>query len=280
MTTALMFPGQGSQQSDMRGLVQAHRPGLLELAEEVVGVDPFEHAHLGTAFLQPAIFAASLTGAHLMSEVEPDYYAGHSLGELAALVAAGSLAERDGMHVVAARGRLMQEAANAQGDGAMLAVALGISSAGTVAERFGLTIANDNSPEQVVLSGHSQAIQRALTALKECGVRAVRLPIEGAFHSQAMEPIVDAFRAVLDGVEFRTPRRPVFSSVTASEFDDIRERLAQSLTMGVRWRELVIELQRRGVDRFVEAGPGRALTGLVLRTLKATDTRSAQVVTG
>ena len=120
--TAILFPGQGSQTDDMREQVLRDRPDLLELVSQAVGEDPFPRANQGTNFAQPAIFAASLAGWHALGSPRGDFMAGHSLGELAALVAGGALAEADGLALVALRGRLMHEAGLAAGDGGMVAL--------------------------------------------------------------------------------------------------------------------------------------------------------------
>ncbi|HEX8073678.1 MAG TPA: ACP S-malonyltransferase [Thermoleophilaceae bacterium] len=267
MSAVLLCPGQGSQQTNMRELVELHRPDLHELAIEAVGCDPFERIHDGTAFLQPAIYCASLASREAMPPLEADAYAGHSLGELTALAIAGALNDEDGLRLVATRGRLMQQAAEAGSSGAMLAVAGGLAVAAAVADEFGLSVANDNSPDQVVLSGAEEAVVAARAAVKSRGQRAFRLPIKGAFHSPAMAAAVPEFRAALDAVEVRPARAPVFSCVTAAPFDDVRARLADSLTCGVRWREVLLGLRARGARRFVEVGPGHVLTGLVRDTL-------------
>jgi acyl transferase domain-containing protein len=251
----------------MRELVEAQRPDLLYAVTAAVGADPFAKAKDGTGYLQPAIFCATLASLARFSPAEPDFYAGHSLGEVAALVAAGSLTEEDGLRVVVGRGRLMQSAAEAAEPGAMLAVGMDAPSAAEVARRHGLTVANDNSPEQVVMSGAAAAVHAARAEVKGQGLRAFVLPIKGAFHSPAIEPVTGEFRALLDEVEFTPPRRPVFSCVTAGPLDDPRARLVEALTRGVRWRELLLALHERGVERFVEVGPGRTLTGLVRATL-------------
>lgn len=250
----------------MRELVAQERPDLLELAGELLGSDPFERLREGTAYLQPAIYCASMANLGRLRE-EPDFYAGHSLGEISALVAAGSLSARDGLGLVVTRGRLMQRAAEEQPQGAMLAVEMGMAAAAKLAASLGLMVANDNSPEQVVLSGPASAIDSARAEVKRCGLRAFRLHIRGAFHTPSLEPVRAEFRAAIDALELCPPRRPVLSGVTAREFDDIPGRLAQALTHGVRWRELLLGLRERGVERFVEVGPGRALTRLVEKTL-------------
>jgi [acyl-carrier-protein] S-malonyltransferase len=269
-TTAILFPGQGSQTSDMRDTVAAVRPDLLVLALEVVGEDPFKRAEEGTRYAQPAIFCASLAGWAALERPTGDFMAGHSLGELAALVAAGSLRERDGLELVALRGRLMQEAGERAGDGGMLAL-LGAGTAdhaAALAEAHGLAVANDNSPQQVVLSGARSALPGAAAAAKELGLRAMELPVTGAFHSPMMASALPEFEAALDGVEISEPRVPVISAVTAEPFDDVRLRLAEALTSPVRWRETMLALHGLGAERFVEVGPGRVLTGLAKRTLR------------
>lgn len=278
MTTALLCPGQGSQQADMRELVERQRPDLLELAREVVGSDPFERMAEGTAFLQPAIYCASIASLERIPGIEVHAYAGHSLGEVTALAAAGALSAEDGLRLVATRGRLMQRAAGSGSGGAMLAVAGGLSVAAGVAEEFGLTVANDNSPDQVVLSGDEEAVVRARDAVKAGGHRAFKLPIKGAFHSPAMASVVAEFRAALDRTELRTPRAPVYSCVTAAPFEDVRTELAASLTNGVRWREVLMALRDRGVTRFVELAPGKVLSGLVRVTLPGAETRPAETL--
>ena len=269
-STAILFPGQGSQTPGMRDVVAAHRPELLEAAEEVVGEDPFPRAEEGTNFAQPAIFCASLAGWARIGSPDGDFMAGHSLGELAALVAAGCLSERDGLELVALRGRLMQDSGEHAGDGGMLAL-LGTGAAehaSELAEAHGLTVANDNSPQQVILSGARGALPDAAADAEEIGLRASELPVTGAFHSPMMAAAVPEFAAALERVEIAPSRVTVISAVSAAPFEDVREQLAQALTMPVRWRETMLALHELGADRFVEVGPGRVLTGLAKRTLR------------
>ena len=268
--TAVLFPGQGSHTPEMRESVASIRPDLLSLAVTVVGTDPFPLAEEGTMYAQPAIFCASLAGWNAMGSPEGDFMAGHSLGELGALVAAGALTERDGLELVALRGRLMQEAGERAGDGGMLAL-LGAGAAEhaeSLAEAHGLAVANDNSPQQVVLSGARTALPGAATAARELGLRPMELPVTGAFHSPMMAGAVPEFAAALDRVEIESPRVTVLSAVTAEPFDDVRRRLVEALTMPVRWRETLLALHARGAERFVEVGPGKVLTGLAKRTLR------------
>jgi [acyl-carrier-protein] S-malonyltransferase len=265
--TALLFPGQGSQTAEMRELVAGERPQLLEQAIEEVGVDPFEHVEEGTAFTQPALYCASLAGWAAGGSPTTDLMAGHSLGELAALAAAGSLSEEDGLSLAVTRGRVMQEAAENGPPGGMLAVLGKGDGVLAVAGRLRLTIANDNAPGQVVLSGPADALEEARAVLKEAGLRTIPLRVRGAFHSPAMASAVPVFRTALAEVAFAPPRVPVLSSTTARPFDDIRRRLAEALIRPVRWREALIALHAAGTRRFLETGPGTVLTGLVRRTL-------------
>jgi malonyl CoA-acyl carrier protein transacylase len=272
---AIAFPGQGSQTPGMRDEVEAQRPDLLRLACDAVGDDPFVRASEGTRFAQPAIFCASLAGWERLRRPEPDVLAGHSLGEVTALVVAGSLAEEDGLRVVAARGRLMQEAADTSGGGGMLAVRASRAQVEKVAALHGLTVANENEPRQVVLSGARGALETAANVLGEAGIRCKLLPIRGAFHSPAMAGAVPPFRALLGEVEFRKPRTPVLCCATAEPFDDPRARLAQAITSPVRWLEVAHALYRLGARRFLDAGPGRVLAGLIGRTLDGVEVHVA-----
>jgi [acyl-carrier-protein] S-malonyltransferase len=268
--TAILFPGQGSQTPEMRDQLARARPDLLQAALQAVGEDPFARVEEGTRFAQPAIFCASLAGFEALGRPTGQFMAGHSLGELAALVAAGALAERDGLALVALRGKLMQRAGEQAGEGGMLAV-IGRGAADhaqELAEAHGLALANDNSPQQVVLSGARAALPAAAAAAAALGLRAFSLPVSGAFHSPMMASAVEDFSRALARVEVREPRVTVLSAVTAEPFDDIRLRLAQALTSPVRWRETMLALHARGVQRFVEVGPGRVLSGLAKRTLR------------
>jgi len=263
---ALLFPGQGSQTADMLEAVQAPRPDLVELARAEVSDDLFERAGHGTAWAQPAIFCAALAGYELLKDrYDADLMAGHSLGEITALVAADALDAPDGLRLVAARGRLMQESRG----GGMLAVRVREDRGPVeeVAATTGLTIANDNAPDQLVLSGALDALDRAEELLRERKVRAKRLPVGGAFHSPLMEPAVAPFREVVEQIDFREPRVPVLSCVTAEPFEDVREQLVAALTHPVRWTAVLAALRDRGATQFVETGPGRVLTGLVRKSL-------------
>lgn len=283
-STAFLFPGQGSQTAEMRDEVATARPDLLELACEVVGDDPFARVDDGTRFAQPAIYCASVVGFERLREagVGAAFHAGHSLGEVAALVAAGALSAEDGLRLVATRGRLMQESGERSGDGSMIAL-LGKGAADhatAVAEAAGLTVANDNAPNQVVLSGERRAFEAAGEQAREQGLRAVPLPVTGAFHSPAMAGALPAFQKALAELDVRPPAVPVISSITTGPFDDVRARLADALTQPVRWRETLLALRARGVERFVETGPGKVLTGLAKRTVPDAEALVAEQLEG
>jgi malonyl CoA-acyl carrier protein transacylase len=273
MGTAILFPGQGSQTPEMRDLVEQVRPDLLEQVTEVVGEDPFVRVEEGTHFAQPGIFCASLAGWQALGRPQGDFMAGHSLGELGALVAAGYLRERDGLELVALRGRLMHEAGERAGDGGMLAlIGSGASDhADGLAQRHGLAVANDNAPAQVVLSGARAALPAAAAAAKELGLRARELPVTGAFHSPMMASAVPEFASALQRVAIGSGEVTVISAVTAEPFEDVRAQLVEALTSPVRWRETLLALHARGVERFVEVGPGKVLTGLAKRTLSGVE---------
>ncbi len=267
--TALLFPGQGSQTPKMGETVERERPDLLAMALEIVGEDPFPRAEQGTMYAQPAIFCASLAGWSALGAPRAELMAGHSLGELAALVAAGALSERDGLQLVTLRGRLMEQAGERAGNGGMLALlgAGAAEQAPALAAAHDLAVANDNSPQQVVLSGPRDRLPVAAQAARELGLRGMELPVSGAFHSPMMASAVPELQAALAEVRLRPTQATVVSAVTAAPFDDVRTRLAQALTMPVRWRETMLALRRLGAERFVEVGPGKVLSGLAKRTV-------------
>jgi [acyl-carrier-protein] S-malonyltransferase len=266
--TALLFPGQGSHVDGMREEVARVRPDLLERAIEEVGEDPFPRVEESTRFAQPAIFCASIALLQVdLSDV--GWMAGHSLGEFAALVAAGSLAVEDALGLVALRGELMDHAAG--GTGAMLAIrgADAWEMATEIAFETGTYPANHNSPTQVVLAGPSGAIEEARRIARSRALRAAVLPVRGAFHTPLMASTREPFAAALASVEVLPPRVPVFSGATGTPFEDIRAELVDALTSPVRWTAVLEALAGAGAARFVEVGPGDVLSGLVRKTLGA-----------
>jgi [acyl-carrier-protein] S-malonyltransferase len=266
MSTAVLFPGQGSHAPGMRELVAAEAPELLDRATALVGDDPFPRVTEDTRFAQPAIFCASVAGwRRVRQEVgTPAAVAGHSLGELAALVAADALDAQEALELVVLRGRLMGEAPA----GGMLAL-LGASDdrAEELALAHGVAVANYNAPGQVVVSGTHAALERVAAAAREEGVRALDLGVAGAFHSPAMAGTVAPFAAALERARFRAPRMPVVSALTAAPMDDPRRLLARALVEPVRWTATVRALAAMGILRFVDAGPGGVLERLVRRAL-------------
>jgi [acyl-carrier-protein] S-malonyltransferase len=262
--TAALFPGQGSHTPEMRDLVAQRAPDLLERCVALVGEDPFPRAGESTRFAQPAIFCASLAGWDALG-LDAGAAAGHSLGELAALAAAGVLERGDALRLVVLRGALMAEADDS---GSMLAlVGASPEEADEIAAEAQLTVANDNAPGQVVLSGPRERLARAEQIAKDRGRRALPLDVAGAFHSPAMEPAVEPFRTALGETELHEPRFPVFSCMTTQPFTDVRDELAAALTRPVRWRETQLALHEAGARRFVEVGPGKVLARLGKRIL-------------
>jgi [acyl-carrier-protein] S-malonyltransferase len=229
-----------------------------------VGEDPFPRASESTRFAQPAIFCASLAGWDALG-LEAAAAAGHSLGELAALAAAGVLEREDALKLVTLRGKLMAEADD---NGSMLAlVGADQEDAEAVANDAGITVANDNAPGQVVLSGPREKLKVAEEAARKRGKRAIPVDVAGAFHSPSMQPALQPFRKALDETEIHEPAFPVFSCASTEPFEDVRAELAAALTKPVRWRETVIALHEAGGRRFVEVGPGKVLARLGKRIL-------------
>jgi len=189
------------------------------------------------------------------------------VGELPALAAAGAMDVAAGLRLAVARGRIMQRAAESGAPGGMLAVLGDEPEAALMAREFGLTIANHNARGQLVLSGPTAQLDAAAETARARRVKVMKLPIAGAFHSPAMRDAVPEFRKALARTEFRRPSVPVFSCTTAKPFVDIRATLAEALIRPVRWTETLKALETAGAGRFLEAGPGKVLTGLVRRTL-------------
>jgi [acyl-carrier-protein] S-malonyltransferase len=259
-----LFPGQGSQTPEMRDVVAERAPDLLERCVALVGEDPFPRAGESTRFAQPAIFCASLAGWDAL-DLDAAAAAGHSLGELAALAAAGVLDRDDALRLVVLRGKLMAEADDV---GSMLAL-IGASDEETeaIAGAAGVTVANDNAPGQIILSGPRDRLQKAEEDARGRGRRVIPVDVAGAFHSPSMEPAVKPFRAALDETELHEPAFTVFSSLTTQPFTDVRGELTDVLTRPVRWRETVLAMHEAGARQFVEVGPGKVLARLGKRIL-------------
>jgi malonyl CoA-acyl carrier protein transacylase len=270
--TAVLFPGQGSLTADSGQHAREVWPELVERAAELVGDDPFARAADSTRFAQPAIYVASLSGWRELEAGLDDVsaMAGHSLGELSALAAAGAVSVEDGLRLVVLRGRLMAEAAADSVDGGMVALLGGTpEAAAELAERYELTVANDNAPGQVVLSGPVEAIGRLTRAARGEGFKSMVLDVAGAFHSAAIAAAEEPFRAALEEVAWTEPRVPVISGCTVAPFGDIPAELSRALVSPVRWREVMIALHDAGARDFVDVGPGKVLSRLIARNLPA-----------
>jgi [acyl-carrier-protein] S-malonyltransferase len=169
----------------------------------------------------------------------------------------------------------MQEAARRGEPGGMLAVGSDRDGTAALAVEHGLTLANENSPQQFVLSGPLNAIGAAEAAAKSSGIRAKKLAVAGAFHTESMVPGVGPFRSALDEIDFRRPDGPVISSTTAEPFgDDVRDALAASLVRPIRWTAVLGRLRELGATRYLDVGPGKVLAGLVRRTLDDVETET------
>jgi [acyl-carrier-protein] S-malonyltransferase len=292
MPLAFVFPGQGSQYVGMgQALAQSHPEAraVLDEADAALGGGLLQLLFEGpddelrkTANTQPAILAVSIA-AHrvLMKEAGgrfqlPLFYAGHSLGEYSALVAAGAMSLADAVRALRARGTFMQEAVPA-GEGAMAAI-LGLDAPLVAeackearAEESGSVVepANYNSPEQTVIAGHASAVDRAIAKCKERGAkRAVPLPVSAPFHCSLMSPVQPRLAQVLAPVPLRQPSAPIVANVTAEPNTDpgrIVQLLLSQVTSPVRWVESVQRMAIAGVDTLVELGPGKVLTGLCRR---------------
>ncbi|HEV3321513.1 MAG TPA: ACP S-malonyltransferase [Solirubrobacteraceae bacterium] len=255
----------------MREDVATQRPQLLAALEEAIGAGAFERAEHETACAQPAIFCASLASYdrwHKETGRRPDLLAGHSLGEFAALVVAGVLDAFAALALVVERGRAMQQACEVTPGGMLALIGTGARDAAAAAVDFGVSIANDNAPEQLVVAGALPALTVFQAASEKPGVTTRWLPVAGAFHSPLMRPAVDRFHRALAKVPLSEPTIPVYSAMSVRPFVDVRKQLEQALMAPVRWRETVLALRDAGAEDFVEPGPGRVLGGLIKRSLR------------
>ncbi|RMH37271.1 MAG: [acyl-carrier-protein] S-malonyltransferase [Deltaproteobacteria bacterium] len=287
MHTALLFPGQGSQKVGMGRAVAeafAEARAVFEEADDALGFaisklcfEGPEEELTRTANTQPAILTTSIAVLRALQARVPlafDAAAGHSLGEWTALVATGALRLGDAVRLVRLRGEAMQRAVP-EGVGAMAAivgldgdrVAALCAEASTGAEVC--SPANLNGGGQVVISGHTPAVDRAMAAAKAAGARLVRkLAVSAPFHCALMQPAADALADALAPVEVRAPAVPVYANVTAEPHGDpdaIKARLVDQVTAPVQWERTVQRMAAAGMRRAYEVGPGRVLAGLVKR---------------
>ena len=287
---AFLFPGQASQSVGMgQDLVEAYSQAAeaFERADAALGFGLSDLCFAGpleelteTRNAQPAILLHSLAVARVLEsrlpELQPRFVAGHSLGEISALTAAGSLSLENGLKVVRARGELMWEA-GVKVPGTMAAV-VGLETERIeelCAEISGngggvVVVANLNSPTQVVISGDVSAVEAAGSLLKEAGARRVMpLKVSGAFHSPLMEVVQGDFAREIQPMEWKSPACPVVANVSAEPVSDpqeLREGLVRQLTSPVRWHESVQRMVADGVETFIELGPGKVLSNLGARS--------------
>lgn len=295
MSTAYLFPGQGSQ---FIGMGKDHYNSNQKFAEyvdqanEILGIDLKSIMFEGpedklkqTEFTQPAIFLHSIALFQTLGE-KPDMVAGHSLGEFSALVACGAVSFVDALRIVRRRGELMQQAGT-QNPGTMAAI-IGMADKAvekvceeaTEATGKEVIAANYNCPGQLVISGYVEAVEKAVELAKEQGARmAMMLPVSGAFHSSLMQPALDGLREQLENLEINTPYCPIYSNYKAkptTDPEEIRSNLLDQLLNPVRWTQTLLNMMEDGATTFVEVGPGKVLQGLVKRTDRKAETSGHQ----
>lgn len=287
---AFVFPGQGSQKVGMgreafessdlaRAVFDEADEALGEPISKLCFEGPEESLQL-TANTQPAVLTASIAILRAL-DAPFDVVAGHSLGEYSAHVAAGTLRLADAVRLVRKRGQYMQEAVP-YGEGAMAAV---LKADRTLVERIcaevpGLVEAvNYNSPQQIVIAGETAAVSEAGIKLKEAGARSSTLPVSAPFHSTLMEPAEERLREDIGAIAFSKPRVPVYVNVDAVPLSDLgalKEALIRQVSRPVLWEESVRRMIDDGVSLFVEVGPGRVLSGLLVRIDKRAGRVSVQ----
>ncbi len=297
--TAFLFPGQGSQSIGMLSGLAEQFPQVGETfktASEVLGYDLWRVCQAGTAeqlnkteVTQPAMLAAGIATWRAWKSqggFDPDYFAGHSLGEYSALVAAGSLDFRDALALVAERGRLMQSA-TPDGTGAMAAV-LGLEDqlladiCSEAEQGQVVSCANFNSPGQIVIAGDKDAVDRACQAATEAGARrTIPLAVSVPSHCALMHPAAEKLSDVLAGLNIGPGNTAVIHNVDVSfhkTAEGISDALVRQLSQPVRWAATIQALIDNGVNCFAECGPGKVLTGLNRRISR--DISSAALITG
>lgn len=298
MTTAYVFPGQGSQFVGMGAELAALRPvvkGFFLRADAALGFALSQvcwagpDAELGdTVNTQPAIFTHSIAAYELVKmsgEIEaPAMVAGHSLGELSALCAAGAITFEDGVRLARRRGELMKLAGERNPGGMAAIIGMDAATLQAACDEASaqagapVVLANDNSPGQIVISGDKAAVAAACAIAKNKGAkRALPLNVSIASHSPLMAGIRDEFAGVVAGTPISATVIPVIANTSAQPItqpDDIRAELAAQLTSQVRWTDSVRRMAAQGVTHFVELGPKDVLCGLIKRTVDGVDTRA------
>jgi [acyl-carrier-protein] S-malonyltransferase len=280
---AIVFPGQGSQSPGMGKALFEKFPvarQVFEEADDALGFSisrlcfegPAEDLQL-TENTQPAILTVSVAAFRALREAgisAPAFVAGHSLGEYSALVAGHALQLSDAVRTVRARGRYMQEAVPV-GTGAMAAVmGAELSEIQRVCEEASgdqvCSLANINSPNQIVIAGNTEAVDRAIELLKDIAKRVIKLKVSAPFHCALMKPAQDRLALDLERLTFNEPEMPVITNVDARATtapDQLRDALVRQVSAPVRWVESMQLLVQQGVETFVEAGPGKVLSGLM-----------------
>jgi [acyl-carrier-protein] S-malonyltransferase len=273
--TAWVFPGQGSQTIGM-GMDLLDQPAAkvrFDQASQLLGwsvAEICQHEEdkvSQTLYTQPCLYVVESILADLLKAQghHPDYVAGHSLGEYSALYAAGVFSFEDGLRLIQRRAELMAHSTNG-----MMAALLGFDRdqlEAQLAQTPDAVLANDNNAGQVVISGTAAAIEAVLSQVK--AKRTVRLNVSGAFHSPLMAEAASHFQPILDAVKFSEAQVPVLSNVDPAPTTaaiDLKDRLSRQMTGSVRWREISLQLPVVQVDRVVEVGPGKVLTGIIKRT--------------
>lgn len=287
-TTAFIFPGQGSQTVGMGKSLAGEFPEtkkLFDEADSILGVSLSSLMWNGpeadlndTVNTQPALFLHSIasfqTFTRLFPGFEPDSVAGHSLGELSALAAAGTLSFADGLRLVRKRGELMKRAGELAPGGMAAILGVDIPALEKVCEEAStaeelVQVANDNCPGQVVISGAKAAVERAMAGAKAAGAkRALPLAVSIAAHSPLMDPIQAEWNQAVDSIAMNDPRIPVIGNVHASVLktaNDARSDIKAQMQSRVRWTDSVKAMNERGIKAFVEVGTGTVLGGLVKR---------------
>lgn len=285
--TALLFAGQGAQVVGMGRDLAQNAPAAqawFDRANAALGYDLASICFNGpepeltkTEHAQPGIFLVSWVAFELLKERLPSLHfqatAGLSLGEFTALAAAGAMGFEDGLRVVRQRGRFMQEACEATRGGMAAIIGLDEGPTREVCAQAGVTLANLNCPGQIVISGTVDKISHACELAKASGAkRALPLPVAGAYHSPLMAGAQPRLQAELAGVAIQPPALAVIANVTARPHEGpeaIRARLVEQVTSSVRWEESMRYLLAQGFTRFIELGPGKALSGFMRRIDKA-----------
>ena len=288
---AYIFPGQGAQFSGMgKDLYESNATAkdYFEKANDILGFRITDIMFEGSAedlkqtkVTQPTVFLHSVILAKTLKDFNPDMVAGHSLGELSALVANGTLSFEDGLRLVSKRAMAMQKACELEPS--TMAAVLGLEDGvveQTCREIDGVVVAaNYNCPGQLVISGSTGSVQLACERLKEIGAkRALMLPVGGAFHSPLMKPAEEELAEAIQQTTFSQPACPVYQNVTAtavSNPEEIKKNLIAQLTAPVKWTQCVQQMVADGATEFIEVGPGKVLQGLVKKIDNSVEATSA-----